>query len=134
MGDLNFLCLKNDYNNFKAFKFFLPRTHTHTHIHTHTHTHTQYTHAHTLTQIPFSANGYFFYCFSPSSGFSSQSNPHSADLFRNKTFHNRFYKSINRLLLLPGTRLHRFNSFLVVYFFLWLYKTCKKRLCQESIF
>ena len=36
MGDLNFLCLKNDYNNFKAFNFFLPRTHTHTHTHTHT--------------------------------------------------------------------------------------------------
>ena len=121
MGDLNFLCLKNDYNNFKAFKFFLPRTHTHTHthIHTHTHTHTHNTHTHTHShKFLFQLMDIFFYCFSPSSGFSSQSNPHSADLFRNKTFHNRFYKSINRLLLLPGTRLHRFNSFLVVYFFL----------------
>ena len=110
-------------------------THTHIHTHTHTHTHTHNTHTHTHShKFLFQLMDIFFYCFSPSSGFSSQSNPHSADLFRNKTFHNRFYKSINRLLLLPGTRLHRFNSFLVVYFFLWLYKTCKKRLCQESIF
>ena len=63
-------------------------THTHTHTLTHTNMHTlAHTHTHTNThtrlntQILLSNHGTFFHCFNPFSGFSSQSNPHSEDLF-----------------------------------------------------
>ena len=50
---------------------------------------------HTNTQILLSAHGYFFfYCLDHFSEFSSQSNPHSKDLFlilRNTRIHIRFY-------------------------------------------
>ena len=70
-----FVCLKDDYSNFKADNFF-------------------FSPAHANTQILLSAYGYFYRCLKPFSGFSSQSNPHSKDLFlilRNTRFHNRFY-------------------------------------------
>ena len=54
------------------------RTQKHAHAHTHTHTHT---HTHLNTQVLLSGHGTFFHCPSPFPGFSSQSNPHSEDLF-----------------------------------------------------
>ena len=56
------------------------RTHIRTQKHAHAHTHTP-KHTHLNTQILLSAHGTFFHCLSLFPGFSSQSNPHSEDLF-----------------------------------------------------
>ena len=65
----------------------------------------------------------FFHFLNPFSGFSSQSNPHSKNLFlilRNKRFHNRFYMWI--VTSLKSTiRQHRYNSFYLSGLFLLLY-------------
>ena len=70
-----FLCLKNDYSNFKAVNFFsLPHTQVH--------------------KFCFQLMGAFFHCLNSFPQFSSQSNPYSKDLFliqRNTRFHNQFY-------------------------------------------
>ena len=68
-----FLCLKNGYTNLKAV-FSLP----HTQIH----------------KFCFQLMGAFFHCLNNFSGFSSQSNPHSKELFlilRNTRFHKQFF-------------------------------------------
>ena len=69
------ICLKNGYCNFEAVNFFsLPDTQ--------------------IRKFRSQPMNIFFHCLIPFSGFSSQSNLHSEDVFvilRNTSFHNRLY-------------------------------------------
>ena len=77
-----------------------------------------------------------FHCLNLFSGFSFQSNPHREDPFLilgNTRFHNWFHIWIVTSFK-SNTRLHRYNSYCIVYFFFCNIRTAKISYNKKDIF